>query len=200
MPARGRRPQFCGTRCRVAAHREAKRIDDYIEHMAEPVVKVDGLSVSLQNIPHELRIRDRWIRHKDKRPIAIGGWGCSVTDPSHWGNFDNALHSEHGDGVGFVLNGDGIICLDLDDCVVNGVPSIAALRFIGKLPETYIEFSPSGRGLHIWGFGFMDRGRRFTADGLKIEAYPDGRYLTVTGDVYRAASLAILDLNPIVPR
>ena len=199
VPARGRRPQYCGTRCRVAAHREAKRIDVYLDHLAVPVIKADRLAVSLANVPHELRVRDRWIRHKDKRPIAIGGWACSVTDPSHWGNFDQALQAKCGDGVGFVLNGDGVICLDLDDCVVDGVPNVAASRFIDELPNTYVEFSPSGNGLHVWGFGFMDRGRRFTADGLKVEAYPDGRYLTVTGDVYRAASLAVLDLQAILP-
>ena len=199
MPARGRRPQYCGTRCRVAAHREAKRVNEYVARFPAPEPKPDPVAKLLANVPDELRLRDRWIRHKDKRPIAIGGWACSVTDSSHWGYLDDALRSTYGDGVGFVLNGDGVVCLDLDDCVVNGEPNTAALEFIDALPNTYIEFSPSGRGLHVWGFGYMDRGRRFTANGLKIEAYPDGRYLTVTGDVYRAASFAVLDLQAVVP-
>jgi len=194
VPARGRRPQFCGSRCRVAAHREAKRVAEFVDRLPLPVVRSAGFSV-----PHELRIRDRWIRHENKRPMAIGGWFCSVTDPSHWGNFEDAVASDYGDGVGFVLNGDGVVCLDLDDCVVDGVPVPSAVRFVDALPNTYVEFSPSGNGLHVWGFGFMDRGRRFTRDGLRVEAYPDGRFLTVTGDVYRDFSLAVLDLQAVVP-
>jgi len=195
VPARGRRPKFCGTRCRVAAHREAKRVQEFVGRLAVVSTKPS----SLLSVPRELKIRDRWIRHESKRPMAVGGWFCSVTDPSHWGRFDDAVLSEHGDGVGFVLNGDGVVCLDLDDCVADGVPSRAALDLLALLPVTYVEFSPSGRGLHIWGFGFMDRGRRFTRDGLKVEAYPDGRYLTVTGDVFVDAPLAVLDLQAVVP-
>lgn len=196
-PARGRRPKYCGSRCRVAAHREAKRVNAFVENIA--LTATVDRSLGLANVPHDLRIRDRWIRHKNKRPLAIGGWFCSVTDPSHWGVYADAVRSEHGDGVGFVLNGDGVVCLDLDDCVVDGVPNAAAVRFLDELPNTYVEFSPSGRGLHVWGFGFMDRGRRFTRDGLKVEAYPDGRFLTVTGDVYRGAAMAVLDLQRVVP-
>jgi primase-polymerase (primpol)-like protein len=129
--------------------------------------------------------------------MAIGGWWCSVTDPSHWSTFADAVSSEVGDGVGFVLNGDGIVCLDLDDCVVDGVPTEAAQKFLNEFPGAYVEFSPSGRGLHVWGRGFMDRGRRFTLDGLKVEAYPDGRYITVTGNVYRSGGLPVLDLHRI---
>jgi primase-polymerase (primpol)-like protein len=71
------------------------------------------------------------------------------------------------------------------------------------LPETYVEFSPSGRGLHVWGFGSLNRGRRFVRDGMKVEVYGDGRYLTVTGKKYgvshRRSRLADLDLSALIP-
>ena len=191
--ARGRKPSYCGSRCRVAAHRERERVARFLGRVeAEPKPDRPPLPV-----PDDLIERDRWIRHSDKRPMAIGGWWCSVTDQSHWSTFADAISSDVGDGVGFVLNGDGIVCLDLDDCVVDGVPTEAAQKFLYEFPGAYVEFSPSGRGLHVWGRGFMDRGRRFTLDGLKVEAYPDGRYITVTGNVYRAGGLPVLDLHRI---
>ena len=137
-PARGRRPKFCSGRCRVKAHRDQKRV--------------------VEGVPAELRERDRWIRHQQKRPMAVGGWWASVTDPSCWSSYEDAADSPHGDGLGFVLNGDGIVCIDLDDCVVDGVPNAEARALIRSLPKTYVEFSPSGRGLHIWGFASLDAG------------------------------------------
>jgi len=97
-----------------------------------------------------------------------------------------------------VLNGDGVVCIDLDDCVVDGVPNAKARELISSLPRTYVEFSPSGRGLHVWGFASLDAGRRFERDGLKVEVYPNGRYLTVTGRAYRSARFATLDLTGLL--
>lgn len=180
--ARGRKPRFCSSRCRVAAHRRANRE---------------------QVIPADLRDCDRWIRHEDKRPMSVEGYWISVTDERAWSSFESAVESDCGDGAGFVLNGDGVVCIDLDDVVVDGVVSEQARALINSLPETYVEFSPSGRGLHIWGFGSLDRGRRFVRDGMKVEVYADGRYLTVTGRKYgvthKRSRLAELDLSSLIP-
>jgi len=162
----------------VKAHRDQKRV--------------------VEGVPAELRDRDRWIRHQQKRPMAVGGWWASVTDPSHWSSYADAVNSIYGDGLGFVLNGDGLVCIDLDDCVVDGVPNAQARELIRSLPRTYVEFSPSGKGLHIWGFAGLSAGRKFVRDGLKVEVYPDGRYLTVTGRAYRSDPFASLDLSDLL--
>ena len=177
-PARGRRPKFCSGRCRVRAHRDQKRV--------------------VEVVPAELRARDRWIRHLQKRPMAVGGWWVSVTDASHWSTYQDAADSPHGDGLGFVLNGDGVICIDLDDCVTDGVPNVLARDLLRSLPKTYVEFSPSGHGLHVWGFGHLEAGRKFVRNGLKVEVYPNGRYLTVTGRAYRSAPFAMLDVSKLL--
>ncbi len=190
-PKRGRKPEYCGSRCRVAAHRERERVERYLEHLGPPALAV-RLSTRL---PEEMTALDRWVRHKDKRPMAVGGWWCSVTDPSHWSPFVDAVKSSHGDGVGFVLNGDGIVCIDLDDCVIDGRVTDQAAELVDALGATYSEFSPSGNGLHVWGYGYMEKGARFTAKGLKVEAYPAGRFITVTGDPYRAGRLGVIDLE-----
>jgi primase-polymerase (primpol)-like protein len=128
---------------------------------------------------------------------ATGHW-ISVTDSQALSTYSEAKASKAGDGLGFVLNGDGIICIDLDHCY-NGAPSPEAMALIESLPSTYVEISPSGTGLHIWGKSHMATGRRFTRNGLSIEIYPNGRFITMTGNALNRAELADLDITAIVP-
>lgn len=185
QPKRGRKPQYCGSGCRVKAHRDRRRSPASI---AEAQARVDP-------IPAELRSRSRWVRHRAKRPIAIGGWAISVHDEHSWASYAEVASCDKGDGYGFVLNGDGIVCVDLDDCVTGGVVDAEAAEFVEGLGETYSEFSPSGRGLHVWGYGDLAKGHRFKAGNLKVEVYPAGRFITVTGKPYRKSKLDVLYLD-----
>jgi primase-polymerase (primpol)-like protein len=99
------------------------------------------------------------------------------------------------DGLGFVLNNDGIVCVDLDDCVVDGEPNEFAREFVSALGSTYCEFSPSGRGLHVWGYASLDKGKVLAGENLKVEVYPAGRFITMTGKVYRDGGLSSLNLS-----
>lgn len=172
--ARGRKPKFCGNTCRVRAHRG-------------------------HHIPAELRDLPRWIRHRNKVPMTAKGLSASSTNPATWTDYRTAAAAKVGDGLGFVLNGDGIICIDLDHCF-NGQPNAEAQALIDSLPNTYIEVSPSGTGLHIWGYATLEQGRRFNRNGLSVEVYPKGRYITMTGRAYRRASFAQLDLNELLAK
>jgi len=160
----GRTRKYCSTRCRVAAHR------------------------ARHQLPAELMSQPRWVRHVAKRPVTPDGRPASVTDPGTWSTYDAARRSRVGDGLGYVL-GDGIACLDLDNCLdERGRPNALARAVLARVPDAYVEISPSGRGLHIWGRAPEAPGRR--RDG--IEAYSAGRYITVTGRVYRPGRLADL--------
>jgi primase-polymerase (primpol)-like protein len=182
QPKRGRKPSYCGSACRVRAHRDRRRSPKWVaDRQAE-----------LDVIPAELRSLARWVRHRAKRPIATGGWTISVHDAQAWVSYTEARQSNAGDGYGFVLNGDGIVCIDLDDCVTDGVVHDDAQTFLELLGDSYTEFSPSGRGLHVWGYGYLDKGKRFKLGSLKVEAYPAGRFITVTGDPYRTGKLDVL--------
>lgn len=150
------------------------------------------MQAQLDVIPDELRSLTRWVRHRAKRPIATGGWTISVHDEQAWVSYGEVRESKAGDGYGFVLNGDGIVCIDLDDCVTDGVVDDDAQAFLELLGDSYTEFSPSGRGLHVWGYGYLDKGKRFKLGSLKVEAYPAGRFITVTGDPYRTGKLDVL--------
>jgi ribosomal protein S27AE len=166
--------RFCSTKCRVASHREAN---------SSP-------------IPVSLRNRNRWVRWKTvtrggkptKLPLQVDGSIASSTDESTWSAYRATTQASVGDGIGFVV-GDGIGCIDLDHCLNNGVPSLAAADFITLYPHNYIEVSPSGDGLHIWGTADPQPGRRLAIDGLSVEWYSRERYITVTGRVFQQGTL-----------
>ena len=151
---------YCSGRCRIAAHR------------------LRGV------LPAELVALDRWVRYSPaKVPLTVRGRAASSTNPRTWSTHDEANASEIGAGLGFVLNGDGIVCIDIDHCIEHGRPARWASDFLATLPNTYVETSPSGDGLHIWGtadLGFT--GRRIKIPGGEVEVYSNLRYLTVTGN------------------
>src|SRR5450756_151125 len=172
--------RYCSTRCRVAAHR----------------VRHAGSSP----IPSSLRYRDRWVRHYAKRPVTVQGRGASCTNARTWATFASASASTVGDGLGFVLNGDGIVCLDLDHCITDDGVEPWAATVLANVPATYVEVSPSGRGLHVWGLGDVPAGRVLAVDGGKVEVYGSGRYLTVTEKPYAGAPSLLADLTATIAR
>lgn len=165
--------RYCSVRCRVAAHR-ARR----------PVC----------HIPAALTARDRWVRHDRKRPITVKGYSASSTNATTWAPYTAALASHAGDGLGFVLNGDGIVCVDLDHCLEGGTPSPLAASILAACPATYVEISPSGHGLHIW--GLADLPASFTRPG--VEVYGNGRYITITGQPYRDAPSTLASIGALL--
>lgn len=150
--------KFCSTKCRVYFARG---------HRA---------------IPKQLVSRPRWVRYSaSKVPLQVSGVNASSTDSSTWSSFVEASRSNAGVGLGFVLNGDGIGCYDLDHCFVDGVPTSQAVEFVQSVNPFYVEVSPSGDGLHAWVYADKAEGFRRRIDGLNVEFYTHARYLTVTG-------------------
>jgi len=120
----------------------------------------------LENIPDDLKERDQWLlwdtESDRKQPHWRGNFAISWSDPDDWHTFDEAVEAaaeRESWKVGYVTavestNYDGgeYGVIDIDGGVLeNGdlkdwVPSIE--RFEEEL-MTYIEYSPSGTGLHI---------------------------------------------------
>ena len=158
--------RFCSSKHRVYAHRAAKR----------------------SPLPLALTSRDRWVRWRfetrkgkpTKVPVAIDGRRASSTDTATWTSFAAASKSPLGEGLGFVL-GDGIGCIDVDHCVADGVIDPRALELARESNPFYVEHSPSGEGIHIWIYLDEQRGTRRIENGLSVERYSTGRYITVTG-------------------
>lgn len=165
----------CSSRCRTARHRA-------------------------RSLPTELTRRGRWVRRAaSKVPLQSGGGTASSTSRATWSSYQRAKRSTVGVGLGYVLaEGDGIVCLDLDHVLVDGRPTPAAARLLARIPATYIEVSPSGTGLHVWGRGRLPRGRRTRLGGVAVEAYSSGRYITVTGERWKNAPSRLADLSEVL--
>ncbi|MEU7243433.1 bifunctional DNA primase/polymerase [Streptomyces sparsogenes] len=177
------RARFCSTRCRVAAHRVRKA----------------------NAIPHDLTTRARWVRRAaDKRPLTVAGMAASSTDPRTWSTYKDAAASTAGVGLGFVLSDeDDTVCLDLDHCINTLTGRLApwAAAILRDAGATYVEVSPSGDGLHIWGRADVRQGRRIRRpDGTAVEIYGTGRYIAMTGRRHGNAPSILADLSAVVSK
>ncbi len=154
-------------------------------------------------VPAELRTRDRWVRHSaTKVPLTTAGKAASSTDPRTWATFDEASSSSAGVGLGFVLNGDGVACIDLDHTFApDGSLKPWAEDIVSAAGATYVETSPSGHGIHVWGLADVRQGRKLRRpDGLAVELYGTSRFLTVTGRRYGSAPSTLGDISALVER
>jgi primase-polymerase (primpol)-like protein len=167
--------RYCSARCRTAACRNRAAI------------------------PRALTRRNRWVRWSaGKVPLQADGRTASSTDPGTWTGYAAAKAATAGVGMGFVLNGDGIACIDLDHCISDGQLAQWAAEILALLPPTYAEVSPSGTGLHVWCYGTVGKGRKVRrADGACIELYDCGRYMTVTGNRWKDSPAQLADLGHI---
>jgi hypothetical protein len=169
------------------------------QHQPDQIFKVAKLQPRLENFPKELQRHDQWVVWKGKKipydPTRLNS-KANVNDPNSWGSFNqaDAAYSEGGWlGVGFVLTGNGIAGVDIDKCVIDGEPSKEALRLLADLDAPYIEYSPSGNGLRAFCFSNESiTGVRGQLDGLLVELYTKGRYLTVTGHVIKNEPFRVL--------
>jgi primase-polymerase (primpol)-like protein len=181
LPAAGRGPvpTYCSGACRTAAYRERRR---------------------REALPVEMTRLRRWVRHNGKRPVrADNGRAASSANPFTWASHQVARRSRHGDGLGYVLDaGDGIVCIDLDHALVDGRLRPWAAAILKRCPETFTEVSVSGAGLHIWGRGRVQHGRRIRReDGANIEVYGQGRYIAI-GERYEDSPTTLADLSELV--
>jgi putative DNA primase/helicase len=146
------------------------------------------VKVIVENIPLELIQYPQWVcwvsrmRHGKltKIPLQPSGEPASSTDPSTWHSFERCNAAAHRfSGIGIVLSG-GLAGIDLDHHVdEQGRLSDFAHRLVTQL-DTYAEFSPSGKGLHILFRGKLPAGGRRN-DHVGFEWYDVARYFTVTG-------------------
>jgi hypothetical protein len=149
-------------------------------------------------LPQDLTMLPQWVCWKlqsrdggkpTKIPYQPDGTLADSTDSSTWTTYERALaaHSRGGfSGVGFVFarNG-GLVGIDLDHCVSDaGTYQPWALPILARFGRTYMEFSPSGTGLHLFARGKLPGGGTAfpMGDDGRVEVYGSGRYFTMTND------------------
>lgn len=151
------------------------------------------------NIPQELRDLSQWVCWRfetkagspkaTKVPYNVtSGWPASSTDANTWTTFERAVQAAHNyDGIGFVLSETDPYCfIDLD--TYDPTLTEDNKRVHGEIASTftgYAELSPSGQGLHLIVKGEVPAGRK----RFGVEIYSSGRYMTMTGNVWRNGSI-----------
>lgn len=109
---------------------------------------------------------------------------ASTTDSSSWADFQTALALLHNttkfEGIGFVFSAaDGLVFIDIDHCIENGVISETGRDIISHFKSSYIELSQSGTGIHIITKGIIPKALKNSQEG--IEMYCNARYCAITG-------------------
>ncbi len=156
--------------------------------------------INYDNIPEELRRLPQWVCANDgsKVPMqATAPFPASSTNPLTWSTFEEAVEAVRMgwyDYIGFVFNDNGIVGIDLDDSMENGLATPLAMEIFG-LCHSYAEVSKSGKGLHIFVKGDIPfKGKNNLAG---VEIYKTARFFIMTGDAagypYIANNQAALD-------
>jgi len=120
----------------------------------------------------------------DKVPCNAAGYDLNPHDPSQWMTraAAEAGRTDAVSGIGFVLNGDGWFCIDLDSCrdATTGEWNAAAVAIYQSFSGALAEVSVSGTGLHIFGRCDPSRlaDRRNKWDGW-CEWYHTGRFIAL---------------------
>ena len=145
--------------------------------------------------PMELKGLQRWVCWRlvpeasggkpRKVPLnAMNGQGAKSNDPATWTDYKTAREAadKYGyTGVGFIfLKEDGYVGIDIDHCydAANGTFNETAQAIMAR-QNTYMEFSPSGDGVHLFFKGTKPEGSaKNTESG--VEMYDSARYFTVT--------------------
>ncbi|MEA4900569.1 DNA primase [Desulfitobacterium sp.] len=146
--------------------------------------------------PQELMERKQWVNWrlipdkeggKDKKmPFnPISGKGAASNNPATWTDYAtaaDALERYGFTGLGFMFTkDDDLVGVDVDHCYDPATKTFndTAKAIIAKQP-TYMEFSPSGTGIHLFFKGTIPgTGNKNTKTG--VEMYEHTRYFTMTG-------------------
>ena len=140
------------------------------------------------SIPDSMKDFSNWILRRDKIPYSIKDNKCvmcSVTDSSNFMTFNEAINNAKKfdcTGVGFVFDGFNFVGIDIDHCIDdNGNLNETAQSLVSTFKDTYIEYSQSGKGIHI--IYWENRPKGLVGRRSKdVEVYNYGRYFAITGN------------------
>jgi putative DNA primase/helicase len=170
-------------------------------------------SFNLPSALSPLALANRWVcwrletkpgdRKPTKPPYQPNGRHAANDDERTWSTIDVALKAlinpaNRFDGVGYMLMDDTIAAFDIDNCrdPTTGVIHPWAQRLISK-SSSYVEITPSGKGLRIIGLGngpHLHRKLPVGDGALSCELYRRAkRFITVTGNALHDRPLAFID-------
>ena len=123
------------------------------------------------------------------------GQNANAIDQSTWGSFDDAVNFYQKNscaGIGFEFGASfiGYVGVDLDNVVLEDGTLKPFAKEIVEYLNSYTEYSPSGKGLHIICKSDQPMDNWFNVkishrnDTIGIEMYDSKRFFTVTGNIY----------------
>lgn len=153
------------------------------------------MQIFYENIPAELKSLPRWVCWKfeqrggkmTKVPYTPTGRRAKSNDPATWAAFDEcraAHESGSFDGIGFQLDGSGIVGVDIDHAKDAAGNWNTAASDITERLASYAEISPSGEGVHVF-VKAVKPGNKSKNAAAGVEMYDTKRFFTVTGNLYR---------------
>jgi putative DNA primase/helicase len=106
-----------------------------------------------------------------------------------------ALESKRWDGLGFAfLPGDGLIGIDIDAAIDDDGQVAERCLSIIQACNSYTEYSPSGRGVHIFVQGET---QTFKHDSIGLEVFCNAQFFAMTGRPWAGTPS---DVRPIEPK
>lgn len=141
-----------------------------------------------QNFPEELRAQPLFVNYRaiprdgrvTKIPFQPDGTPAESNNPATWSSFESVIVAlPKFDGIGCMIPEPWIgidfdhVCQDFRATTIESWCLAAITRL-----NSYTEFSPSGKGIHVWCRGKLPPGRRRCG---RVEIYQGGRFFTVTG-------------------
>jgi putative DNA primase/helicase len=158
-------------------------------------------------VPFDLRERNQFVLWQyverngrlTKRPLQPSGAPASTTDPATWSSYAEVIAAFSATpgkfaGIGFVFSADDPFAgVDLDNSLDDGQAKKWSEPIIAAFGDSYMEISPSGKGVKIWlraqmaGSGIK---RPFHDGGVEI--YDRGRFFTLTGNTFDGMSMQVM--------
>ena len=151
----------------------------------------------ISNIPQQLKDLSIWVGFKflpqpgkksKKIPINIKTGGpAKSNDASSWCAFSELItrvETLNLDAIGFAIT-QPYIGIDIDSCMSESGSSPLSRKIMSSL-NSYTEYSPSGKGIHIICQGELSRDRKFSS--CNVEMYSRNRFFTITGHIVAGKS------------
>jgi hypothetical protein len=168
-------------------------------------------------IPDSLRTREQWLVWRfeeepgDKKPRKVPyyvaghrrvGEQGTEADRAKLTTLDRAIAAMQklkASGIGFAfLPGDGLIGIDLDNVIDEATGEISErARGIIEACQSYTEYSPSRRGMHIIVSG---EGETFKSNDIGVEVFCGRQYFTFTGERYPGTPEDVKPISAAVMR
>lgn len=143
-----------------------------------------------EKIPMRLRQMKRWVLWAGNKIPICATTGAATGSEKDWYDYDFVYNKLKQDnlkkysGMGFFFKeGDGIVGIDIDNCIVDGQIDDFANEIIEKF-NGYTEITPSQTGVHIIVLGDVESAfkKSNVYKHIGLEIYKTGRYFTFTGN------------------